>query len=102
MFGPGLGPGFSGRCDAFGPRLVLGPKAFTLLDGREVEIAVSVAEAERTVKAVLQSDAVLGPDPIGLFLSDLIPDVLVADGEVVSHAPRIGSGKQLLEIDVVG
>ena len=42
-----------------------------------VQVAVPVSEAKRAVEAVLQDDAVLGPDPIGFLFSGLVPDTLV-------------------------
>ena len=102
VFRPGFGSRLPGRSDGFGSRLMLGPEAFALLHGGEVQIAIVVAEPESTIEPVLQDDTILGPDPLSLLFGDLIPDVLVADREVVGHAALLGSGEQLLEVYVVG
>ena len=100
--GLGLGPGLPGDVFGFGSRLVDGPEGLTLLHDREVQIAIPMAEAESAVEAVLDGNPVLGANAIGLLLTDLIPDVLVADGEVVGNASSLGAGEQSLEVHVVG
>ena len=102
LFGPGFGSGLPGWRRAFGPGLVLGPVGFTLLHNGEIQVAVPMAEAEHAVEAMLEDDPVLGPDAVGLVFVDLITDVLVADGEVVGHAPGFGPGEQLFEVHLIG
>ena len=100
--GLGLGPGLPGGVFGFRSWLVDGAEGLTLLHDREVQVAVPMAEAEGAVQAKLDGDPVLGADAVSLLLRDLIPDVLVADGEVVGNAPGLGAGEQALEVHVVG